>query len=102
MKKIMVSKKFQIEGLLYEGYALGLKDDRFSSFGGFQRWKYNPKEKNCYSCQADWDDRRNTIMTYSMKKAVKILWHNRDSLFLYTKELSKEQKTKIKFLFANK
>ncbi len=40
MKKISVEDKTQIKQLLYYGNVLGIKDDRYRSFGGFQLWWY--------------------------------------------------------------
>ena len=97
MRKIKVSSKDQIKELLYDGFVLGVKDDRFRSFGGFQRWFYDREHSVCRSCATDWTDLKRTE-NYSLNKAAKRLWHNHKSLFVYTKSIPPEMQHKIQML----
>jgi len=99
MKKIFVKDKARIKELLYDGYMVGIKGSKFGSFGGFQRWQYDKHADTCHSCDAVWADKRRIIKSYSLKKATKILWHNRGDLYLYAKNISEKQKQKINDLF---
>ena len=97
MRKIKVSSKDQIKELLYDGFVLGVKDDRYRSFGGFQRWFYDREHNVCRSCATDWTDLKR-IENYSLNKAAKRLWHNHKSLFVYTKNIPPEKQHKIQML----
>jgi len=97
MRKITVSSKDQIKELLYDGFVLGIKNDRFRSFGGFQRWFYDRDHNVCRSCDADWTDLKR-VECYSLNKAAKRLWHNHKSLFVYTKNVPPEMQQKIESL----
>ena len=101
MKKIKVESKERIEELLYASYVLALKDDQFRSFGGFQRWWYDKQHNVCHSCGSRWADGTKEIESCSLKKAAKILWHHRDSLFLYTRGLSGYEKSKVATCFEH-
>ena len=95
MRKIKVDSKEHIKQLLYSSYVVGIKDDQFRSFGGFQRWWYDRALDVCHSCGSHWAEDEKEIESCSLKKAAKVLWHYRDSLFLYTKDLSKHEISKI-------
>jgi hypothetical protein len=92
MKKISVEDKTQIKQLLYYGNVFGIKDDRYRSFGGFQLWWYDRQLDVCNCCESYWSDVRKRIQRCSLNKAAKILWHNRQSLFLRSKNLPEDRK----------
>ena len=92
MKKIDVSDKTHIKQLLYTGLALGVKNDSFSSFGGFQLWWYEKNCDICYSCHSSWTDGRKMVAHQSLDKAAKVLWHHRKSLFLRNRQIIEDQK----------
>lgn len=92
MKKINIEDKFKIKQLLYTGAVLGIKNDRYRSFGGFQLWWYDRPHDVCYCCESYWTDFRKKIRDYSLNTAAKILWRHRNCLFLRRKHLSEVQK----------
>lgn len=92
MKKIDVSDKTHIKQILYSGLALGVKDDSFSSFGGFQLWWYEKASDVCYCCHSSWSDGIKRIGHQSLDKAAKILWHHRKSLFLRSRQIMEDHK----------
>jgi len=92
MKKIEVKDKTHIKQLLYAECVLGIKDDRYRSFGGFQLWWYNKRRGVCDCCESRWSDPRKKLVHYSLDKAVKILWHNRHRLFVRSKHASEDKK----------
>ncbi|MHC4095831.1 MAG: hypothetical protein ACYSU3_07205 [Planctomycetota bacterium] len=49
MKKIQVKDKSHIRQLLYTECILGIKDNQYKGFGGFQLWWY---DKNLCTCGA--------------------------------------------------
>jgi len=99
MKKIFVKDKARIKELLYDGYIVGIKSNKFGSFCGFQRWQYDKQSDTCCSCDAVWADKRRITKSYSLKKGTKILWRKRGDLYLYTKNISEKEKQKINDLF---
>ena len=95
MKEVEVKNKAQIRQLLYAGRIFGIKDDRYHSFGGFERWWYDKQLDICHSCKSHSPDGREIthgadgkerIESYSLVKAAKVLWRSRSSLFLYGEE----------------
>ena len=92
MKKIDVKNKAQIKQLLYIGNVLGIKDDRYRSFGGFQLWWYNRQHDVCDCCESHWSDIRKRVHHFSLDRAAKILWQNRNSLFIRSKHLPEDKK----------
>ncbi len=92
MKKISIVDKTHVKQLLYSDLVLGVKDDRYSSFGGFQLWWYDRSHDICYCCDSNWADGRKKVAHYSFDKAAKILWHSRKSLFLRSRQLIEDQK----------
>ena len=92
MKKIDIEDKLKIKQLLYTGAVLGVKNDRFRSFGGFQLWWYDRPHDVCYCCESHWTDFRKKIRDYSLNTAAKILWRNRNRLFVRRKHLPEDQK----------
>jgi hypothetical protein len=95
MQKISVKEKGRIRELLYDGYILAIKDDKFSG-GGFERWMFDKQTGKCHSCAAFWAGRQRRIRDYSLDKASKILWHHRKMLYIYTKELDEVEKSFIR------
>ena len=95
MKKVTVKNKTEIKDLLNDGHILGIKDGQYSSFGGFQIWWYDRKLDVCHSCESHWVDRRKKVESYKPKKAAKVLWHNHNSLYLYTKHMSEEKRFQV-------
>ena len=96
MKKIEVKNKTEIKELLYAGRILGIKDDLYTSFGGYQRWWYDKYADACYSCKSHGPDGKEIthdaegkekIDSYSLDKAAKILWRNHKLLFLYDEDM---------------
>jgi hypothetical protein len=92
MKKISVEDKIQIKQLLYYGNVLGIKDDRYRSFGGFQLWWYDKQLDVCNCCESYWFDGRKRIQRYSLDRSANILWHNRRSLFVRSKHLPDDKR----------
>ena len=92
MKKIEVKDKIHIKQLLYAECVLGVKDDQYRSFGGFQLWWYNKQLGVCDCCESHWSDPRKKLVHYSLGKAAKILWHNRHCLFVRSKPVSEDKK----------
>ena len=92
MKKINVVNKAHIKQLLYLGNVLGIKDDQFRSFGGFQLWWYDKQLDICDCCESRWTDVRKRVHHFSLDKAAKILWHNRNSLFIRSKHLPEDRR----------
>ncbi len=92
MKKIEVKDKAHIKQLLYTESVLGIKDDRYRSFGGFQLWWYDKRRGVCDCCESRWSDPRKKLVHYSLDKAVKIIWHNRHRLFVRRKHASEDKK----------
>jgi hypothetical protein len=94
MKKISVEDKTQIKQFLYYGYVFGIKDDRYKSFGGFQLWWYDKQLDICNRCESHWSDRRKRIHRCTLNAAANILWHNRRSLYLRSKQLNHDKRLK--------
>jgi hypothetical protein len=92
MKKLNVEDKAQIKQLLYCKYVLGLKNDLYSSFNGFQLWWYDREHDVCYCCESGWSDVRKKVKQHSLDKAAKILWRNRRSLFMRSRNLAEDRK----------
>ncbi len=92
MRKIEIQNKAQIKQLLYTGNVLGIKDDKYRSFGGFQLWWYDKHHGVCDCCDSRWSDPRKRLVHYSMNKAAKILWHNRHRLFVRSKHVSEDKR----------
>ena len=92
MKKISVEDKTQIKQLLYNGIVFGIKDDRYRSFGGFQLWWYDKQLDVCNCCESYWFDGRKRIHRDSLDRAASILWHNRRSLFVRSKNLQDDKR----------
>lgn len=92
MRKIDVKNKAQIKQLLYAGNVLGIKDDRYRSFGGFQLWWYDKHLNICDCCESHWSDMRKRVQHCSLDRAAKILWHNRHALFIRIKHLPEDKK----------
>ena len=93
MKHVNFTSNDHIKQLLYSGFHIGIKDDSYKSFGGFQRWWYDKGSDRCFSCESHWADRRKRFKCYTLKKGSKLLWSNRDRLYVYTRGLN-EQKIK--------
>ena len=92
MKKIDIKDKFEIKQLLYSGAVLGIRNDQYRSFGGFQLWWYDKRLDVCSCCDSHWSDYRKRIRHYSLNTAAKVLWHNRSSLFIRRKHLPDDRK----------
>ena len=92
MRKISVEDKTQIKQFLYYGYVLGVKDDQYKSFGGFQLWWYDKQLDVCNCCQSHWSDGRKRIHHYSLNRAASVLWHSRRSLFVRSKQLHDDKR----------
>ncbi|MHC4293427.1 MAG: hypothetical protein ACYSTX_03960 [Planctomycetota bacterium] len=95
MQRIFVKDKSRIRELLYDGYILGIKDDKFAA-GGIERWMFDKQIGKCQSCAAFWSDRKKKVRTYKLDKAAKILWHHRKSLYIYTKKLTETERFLIR------
>jgi len=94
MRQINVADKTHIKQLLYSGLVLGVKDDRYSSFGGFQLWWYDKNRDLCSSCASGWADPRRRIEQFSLDDAAKTLWQNRDWLFVRNRDIVHDPKLK--------
>ena len=92
MRKIGIQNKAQIKQLLYTGNVLGIKNDQYRSFGGFQLWWYDKHLDICDCCESYWSDVRKRVHHYSLNRATRILWHNRHCLFLRNKHLPEDKK----------
>lgn len=92
MRKISVENKTHIKQLLYYGNVLGIKDDRYRSFGGFQLWWYDKHVDVCNCCESHWSDRRKRIHQCSLNRAAGILWHHRRSLYVRSKQLLNDKR----------
>ncbi len=95
MKKIQIRDKTQIKQLLYAEWVLGIKDDNYRSFGGFQLWWFDKRRGVCDCCESRWSDPRKRLAHYTIDKAAKILWHNRHRLYVRTKHVSEDKKLQI-------
>lgn len=92
MKKINVESRSQIKQLLYAACVFGIKDDRYRAFGGFQLWWYDKWHDTCNYCESCWSDGRKRIHQCSLDRAAKILWHNRNCLYLRSKHLDEDRR----------
>lgn len=92
MKQISVEDKTQIKQFLYYGYVFGIKDDRYKSFGGFQLWWYDKQLDVCNRCESHWSDGRKRIHQCTLNTAANILWHNRKSLYIRSKQLTDDRR----------
>ncbi len=92
MRQIEVENKFEIKHLLYCDCVLGIRDNRYCSFGGFQLWWYDKQRDICRCCHSRWSSIRKRIERYSLDKTAKILWRKRNSLFLRHRCLSQAKK----------
>lgn len=92
MKKITVRDKTHIKQLLYDEWVLGIKDDQFRSFGGFQLWWFDKQHGVCDCCESHWSDPRKKVIHYNLDRAAKILWRNRHRLFVRTKHVSDDRR----------
>jgi hypothetical protein len=92
MKKIEVESKFQIKQLLYSNCVLGIRDNRYRSFGGFQLWWYDKQRDVCSCCDSDWSDLRKKVKRHSLDRAAKKLWNKRNLLFLRSKPLPADRR----------
>ncbi|UCG49265.1 MAG: hypothetical protein JSU94_05670 [Phycisphaerales bacterium] len=92
MKKLDIQDKAGIRQLLYCGCVLGVKDDRYRSFGGFQLWWYEKEYDACYCCESHWSNVKTIVKRYSLDKAAKILWRSRYSLFVRRKNLARDKR----------
>ena len=101
MKKIDIEDKTQIKQLLYTGGVFGIKDDRYRSFGGFQLWWYDKQLDVCNCCESTWSDVRKRLQHFSLNKAAKVLWNNRQSLFLRSKHLPEDKRLTAVRHFGN-
>ena len=101
MQKIAAKSRARIKQLFYHGYILGIKGDQYKGFGGFQQWIYNKEQDICRSCESNWIDGGKKVKAYSLDKAAKILWHQRNNLFLYTRGVPEQKLAKIKTVFKN-
>jgi hypothetical protein len=90
MKKIQVKDKSHIRQLLYTECVLGIKDNQYKGFGGFQLWWYDKKRGVCDCCESHWLDHRKKLVHYKLDKAAKILWRHRDSLYVRSKHVSED------------
>ena len=87
MKQISVADKTHIKQLLYSNLVLGVKHDRYRSFGGFQLWWYERDRDTCLCCYSSWSDGRKRVEHYSLDKAAKTLWHARKHLYVRSRQL---------------
>ncbi|MHC4677655.1 MAG: hypothetical protein ACYTEK_03070 [Planctomycetota bacterium] len=92
MKKINVDDKTQIKQLLYMGNVFAVRDDQYRSFGGFQLWWYDKPHDVCRCCESHWSDARKRVQRCSLDKAARILWHNRQSLFVRSKHVHEDRR----------
>jgi hypothetical protein len=92
MKKADVKSKAEIKQLLYLGNVLGIKNDKYRSFGGFQLWWYDRHLDVCDCCESHWSDIRKKVHHFSLDRAVKTLWYNRNALFIRSKHLPEDKK----------
>ncbi|MEA3225576.1 MAG: hypothetical protein U9Q07_06460 [Planctomycetota bacterium] len=101
MREISVEDKTQIKQLLYDGNVFGIKGDRFRAFGGFQLWWYDKHLDVCSYSESYWSDGIKNIHHCSLNRAVRILWHNRKSLFLRHKHLDEDKRLMFAGHFAH-
>lgn len=101
MKKINVEDQTQIKQLLYTGGVFGIKDNRYRAFGGFQLWWYDKQLDVCNCCESTWSDVRKRIQHFSLNNAAKVLWHNRQSLFIRNKNLPEDKRLMFVGHFEN-
>ena len=87
MKQISVADKTHIKQLLYSNLVLGVKDDKYRSFGGFQLWWYERERDVCFCCYSSWSDGRKKVEHHSLDKAAKMLWHGRKHLYVRSRQL---------------
>lgn len=92
MKRVAVNNRYDIKQLLYCDRVLGVKDDTYRSFGGFQLWWYDRQHDTCHCCESRWSDLRKRVEHWSLEKAARILWHKRNALFLRSKPFSEDHK----------
>ena len=92
MKKIDIEDIFKIKQLLYAGAVLGIKNDQYRSFGGFQLWWYNKRLDVCSCCESHWSDANKRVKHCSLNTAAKTLWHHRHELFIRRKHLTEDHK----------
>lgn len=87
MKKIDVADKTHIKQLLYSNLVLGVKDDKYRSFGGFQLWWFDKERDACHCCASTWADGRKRVENVRLNKAARMLWRRRKVLFLRSRPL---------------
>ena len=87
MKQISVADKPHIKQLLYSNLVLGVKHDKYRSFGGFQLWWYERDRDSCMCCYSCWADGRKKVEHHSLDKAAKMLWHSRKNLYVRSRQL---------------
>jgi len=92
MKRITVDNKSDIKQLLYSNRVLGVRDDTYRSFGGFQLWWYDRQHGTCQTCKSHWSDLRRHVEQYSLEKAARVLWHKRNALFLRNRPFCQDPK----------
>ena len=92
MKRIAVTNRGHIKQLLYSDCVLGVRDDGYQAFGGFQLWWYDKRHDTCHCCKSRWTDLRKRVDQCSLDKAARILWHRRKALFLRGRHLSEDRK----------
>ena len=92
MKRVTVNDKWDIKQLLYSDCVLGVRDDSCQSFGGFQLWWYDKQHDTCHCCHARWSDLRRRVEQYSLDRAARRLWRQRNALFLRNKHHREDHK----------
>jgi len=92
MMQINVADKTHIKQLLYSGLMLGVKDDCYSSFDGFQIWWYDKSRDLCSSCASGWADPRKRIEHCSLDDAARTLWQRRGALFVRNRDILHDPK----------
>ena len=95
MKKIDVLDKMQIKQLLYCERVLGIRDDRFGCFNGFQLWWYDRRNNLCGCRESSWLRGVTRVVYYSLDKAAAILWRHRKALFQRQRLLRHDPKVQM-------
>ena len=92
MRQITVNDKLHIKELLYNDCVLGIRDNSYHAFGGFELWWYDHEHDICRCCRSRWSDFRKQMEEHSLDHAAALLWHSRGTLFLRHKVLSQDRK----------
>ncbi len=95
MRRIDVADKTEIKQLLYCEHVLGVRDDRFQAFNGFQLWWYDRQNNLCGCSESSWLRGVTKVTHYTLDKAAKILWRNRRELFRRERLLRHDRKLRM-------